>query len=154
MDALTKPRNSRAWNIWRCYRLPADYHVRNADAGVGIPAHARDLVRSIFQSLTEPQAPDSPMQWALADCVVNGVPSMAILGVVGEIATPVMVMPIPGMLLRNWCGDALVIVEHPALQSGCAPETAASAQRRMLGTDSDGASKTPVRPQLRNRRAT
>ncbi len=133
------------WHPDRCRRLPADYHVRDAyGGGQGIPAQAREMFRLAFVGLTEPQAPTDPISWALADCVVNGVPSMAINAVIGELARPVFVAPIPGMLLRNWCGDPLVIRGHDLLEHTRFPESAASAAHRML-TNAPGVCPPGVR---------
>ncbi len=151
MDGLTiLPEDGGAWNLWRCYRLPAAYHSRNAwGGGQGIPVAARDMIRRAFERLTGPQEKEDnpPFRWGLCDCMVNGVPSMAITAIFpDERAIPVMVMPVGGMQLRNWCGDVLFVRENSLLQHPTFPESAESSARRML-TSAPG----PCPPGLRNK---
>ena len=145
---MSKPQKliGHGWETDRCRRLPEAYRLDAQDGGRGIPVQARDYFRLAFEGLTEPTTKDSPIDWALCDCQVNGVPSMAIVAVMGGVARPVFVVPVAGMLLRNWCGDPMVIREHSILQHPWSPESAESAARRML-TNAPGVCP----PGLRNR---
>ena len=146
-DGLHIP--DRGWNPTRCFRLPGVYH--NPDAyggGRGIPVQARDLLRYAFDRLTAPPREDDLIKWALADCIVDGRWSMAINAVMRGNATPVFVVPTPGMVLRNWCGDELTIEERPLWRhppgSHLEDEPNCwSSQARMLGLTRAGIAMRP-----------
>ncbi len=141
-----------AWNPTRCFLLPASYHTRDAyGGGRGIPVAARDLIRRGFTSLTEP-TPDagSLITWGLADCIVDGRWSMAILAQIENRAYPFAVIPTPGMILRNWCGDELSIVERPIMRHPEGshhemdyPEDRWSSAARMAGLTRAGLAQRP-----------
>jgi len=116
---MERQTNMRGWLASRCARLWGSEPPPERGVVSALPTEARELVLRAFQSLTAPIAQESdPIRWALADCEVNGQASAAIVAVMGDIAVPVFVMPVPTMILRNWRGDALRIEPHALLGGG------------------------------------